>query len=65
MKGKRIFLTGKDLQILTGTKLANCYKTIRHLKDALGKKGKQKITFKEYSEYYGISLEEIYETLSI
>ena len=65
MKYKRIILTISDLKILTDTKAANCYKTMQHLRDAMGKTRYQKITIKEYADFNRIDINEIYESLNL
>ena len=65
MATNRIFITTKDICILTGKTYLSCWREFQILRDSLGKKKKQKITFEEYSNYEGISIEEIRKALNI
>ena len=56
---KRIFITPKDIQKLTGISYAGAYKSFKHLADVLEKKDKAKITIFEYAEYNNIKIEDI------
>ena len=65
MATNRIFITVKDLCILTGKTYLSCWREIQTLKDCLGKKKEQKITIEEYSKYEGISINEIRKALNM
>lgn len=62
---QRIFITVKDLQILTNTTERNCRRKMQLMKDAFKKSRHQQITFREYSNYMNVSLDEIYEALGM
>jgi predicted transcriptional regulator of viral defense system len=53
-----------DIMILT--EKSDCYarKEIQNLKKALRKENHQKVTIREYCEYYGLDLNEVVEVLS-
>lgn len=62
MKGG-IFLTAKDLMILTGsTNYSSCANLHRAIRDCIAK-GKKKLTVKEYCEYEKIDFAYIWKTL--
>jgi hypothetical protein len=65
MQTNRIFLTVKDLTILTGNTYKACWREFNIIRDSLGKLKKQKVTIEEYSKYEGISVEEIKKALRI
>lgn len=53
-----VFLNTKDVQVLTGKSYKNSNKELIAVRDALGKKS-NRITVKEYCDYYEINYEEI------
>ena len=61
----RIFITTSDLQILTGTGYRNSVNILRTIKDSLGKKHHQHVTFKEYCDYEKINQSEVFEALNL
>ena len=65
MTTHRIFLSVKDLVVLTGNTYMACWREFQIIKDSLGKSKKQKVTIEEYANYEGISTEEIKRSLGI
>ncbi len=64
-KAKRILLEINDIKILTGSSYITAYRSMIHLKDALGKKKHQKVTISEYITYHGLNFDEVAESLSL
>ncbi|OAB26879.1 hypothetical protein SAMN05444395_103350 [Flavobacterium fryxellicola] len=60
----RIVIYPSDIVILTGKSESYARKEIQNLKKELEKKPCQKVTIKEYCEYYGFDLKEVTEVLS-
>ena len=65
MKTNRIFLTVKDLCVLTGNKYRSCWREFQIMKSSLGKKKEQKITFEEYAGYEGVNVDEVRKALGL
>ncbi|MCK9618626.1 MAG: hypothetical protein M0R21_12420 [Lentimicrobiaceae bacterium] len=65
MATHRIFLSVKDLVILTGNTYMACWREFQIIKDSLGKSKKHKVTIDEYANYEGISSEEIKRALGV
>jgi len=60
----RIVIYPSDIIILTNKSESYARKEIQKLKKALNKKPHQKVTIKEYCDYYGFNLEEVLSVLS-
>lgn len=59
----RLFITPKDIQLLTGKSYTTCRRYLQKIKDFFEKAEHQKITFSEYAEYCGIEEIEIYKKI--
>ncbi|MEI6122272.1 MAG: hypothetical protein WCQ95_01455 [Bacteroidota bacterium] len=62
---KRILITVKDIQILTGLSYQSAYRAMQHLRDALSKQKHQKVTIKEYTDYNGLKIDEVADVLDL
>lgn len=51
---ERIFITVKDVQILTGKKQKACYAILQKIRVYFNKEKHHAITFKEFYKYFGI-----------
>jgi hypothetical protein len=60
----RIVMYPSDVIILTDKSESYARKEIQKLKKALNKEKHQKVTIKEYCQYYGFNLEEVTRVLS-
>jgi hypothetical protein len=49
-----IFLTTKDLQIITGKSYPTAWRYLQLIKDSIGKTKSQKVTLREYCKYENI-----------
>lgn len=56
---KRLFIETTDVMVLNDCNYKRAYRELRAVKDALDKKKHQKITFKEYADYYGVDENEV------
>lgn len=54
---KRIFITVKDVQILTGKKQKACYAILQKIRVHFKKEKHHAITFQEFYQYFGIDCE--------
>ncbi len=61
MKRHRICVTVDDLCLVFGVGRKQAERKLRHMKDAFGRTQGQYITFREFSSYTGIPLEELDE----
>lgn len=59
-----IFIRPVDLQRLEDVKYAQSVNILNKMRDSLGKSKNQKITFREYCQFRGISIEEVQRALS-
>jgi hypothetical protein len=62
---KGIFLTAKDLMTLEGVNSVNAWRSLRTIKDSMGKTENQKVTMKEYAKYRGIDEAEVKQALNL
>jgi len=60
----RIVIYPSDIIILTNKSESYARKEIQNLKKVLNKEKHQKVTIKEYCQYYGFNLEEVLSILS-
>ncbi|NDP26654.1 MAG: hypothetical protein GZ087_04400 [Flavobacterium sp.] len=60
----RIVIYPSDIIILTGKSESYARKDIQKIKKEINKKSHQKLTIKEYCQYYGFDLEEVLKVLS-
>jgi hypothetical protein len=51
---KRLFITAKDIEIITGYKQKTSYKILDRIRLHYGKEKHHAITFTEFYEYFGI-----------
>jgi hypothetical protein len=58
-----LFITGKEIQIVTGQSAPSSSRLIALIKDTLGKKKHQRITYSEFANYIGVSLQELKNSL--
>lgn len=58
-----IFITPKDIEIISGLSSKHAQKEHQSIRDALGKTCK-KLTVKEYCDYYQLKLEEVIEYIN-
>lgn len=63
MKTKRIVLITEDVVKLFGLEKHKARAKIRVVKDAFGKDKNQKLTIREFCDYYGIPIEEAENTI--
>lgn len=61
---RRIVIYTADIMILTDKSESYARKEIQNLKRALNKEKHQKVTIREYCQYYGFKIEEVLEVLS-
>ena len=60
----KLFLRPKDLMVLKDYSTYNtAWQAYRRLKDCLGKQKHQHITLREFADYEGIDIAEVYQTL--
>lgn len=60
----RIVMYTSDIRILTDKSESYARKEIQNLKKVLNKEKHQKVTIKEYCNYYGFNIEEVIAVLS-
>lgn len=60
----RIVMYSSDIIFLTGKSESYARKEIQNLKRALNKEKHQKVTIKEYCQYYGFNIDEVLAVLS-
>jgi hypothetical protein len=60
---KRLAITAKDIAIVTGKHVSSSYRLINSIKDALNKKPHQILTLREFCNYEGLELSEVYEII--
>lgn len=63
-KLRRIILTVKDIQLITGKSYKTAQRTMIHLRDVLGKSRSNKVTIKEYAQYNAIDIEDIFSIIN-
>ena len=51
---KRLFITAKDVEIITGYKQKTSYKILDKIRVYYGKEKHHAITFAEFYKYYGV-----------
>lgn len=61
----RLFVTTADIKQLTGNQDNYCRRTMNRIKDQLGKKRYQHITFAEYADYEGVNIQDVLNCLKI
>jgi hypothetical protein len=61
---RRIVIYTADIMILTDKSESYARKEIQNLKRALNKEKHQKVTIKEYCQYYGFNIDEVLAVLS-
>lgn len=59
----RIFINPSDISILEGLSAQRASEIHRLIMDSYGKEKPQKLTFSEYCEYRGVSVEEVTEKI--
>ena len=64
MKMNRIVIYTADIMKLTDKSESYARKEIQNLKKVLQKEKHQKVTIKEYCQYYGFNIEEVLAVLS-
>ena len=60
---RNLFVTTAIMQQLTGKCQTQCQRDMRTMKAALNKEKHQLVTLREYADYWGIPLDELYHTL--
>jgi len=65
MATSRFFITTKDIMQLTGKSYNAAYKEKRAVMDALNKKKHQKLSFKEYADFFDQAEKSIIKALNI
>jgi len=60
----RIVIYTADIMVLTDKSESYARKEIQNLKKALQKEKHQKVTIKEYCQYYGFNIDEVLAVLS-
>lgn len=64
MKNPRQCIYTKDVQLITGKTEGACRKLLQRMKKKLNKKPHQVISLREFSNYIGLTEEEVREHLS-
>jgi len=54
---ERLFITAKDVEVITGYQQKTSYKVLQKIRAYYGKQDHHAITFAEFYQYYGISSE--------
>lgn len=63
MKRKPLVICVQDIQLITGRSESYARTILRAIKKSLGKRKHQFVTFKEFSEFSGISINDLEEHL--
>ncbi|SFS49364.1 hypothetical protein [Sphingobacterium wenxiniae] len=63
-KSKRLCISPKDIAIILDISLRQANRRYNQAKDAYGRLRHQHLTFREFAEYYGLPLDELYERLN-
>jgi hypothetical protein len=63
MKRNRLVIYPKDIQLVTGRSESYARTILRTIKKRLGKDKHQFVTYQEFSEFSGLSLQELEEHL--
>jgi hypothetical protein len=62
---QRIFITTSDIQILTGKSSQTALRILQRIRLQFNKPEKSNVTFREYCEFEGVSINEVYEALNL
>lgn len=59
----RRIIYAKDIMVLTGRSKSYAYKSLKKVKEGLGKAKHHLVTFEEYAEFHGITVSDVHPSV--